>query len=201
MMTIALAKGRLSDDFVRYLKTKEQTAWYELLAQVDRELVVESEEVRFLLVKGADVLRYVEEGIAEIGILGSDILLEHEANVYNVMDLPFGQCHFALASIEEKPIYRVVASKYVNYTKRYFDSQMQEVKIIPLSGSVELAATIGMADAIIDIVQSGETLRINHLTERIILDSVNARLVVNKHAYFTKYDAIQTVIEELKVSE
>lgn len=201
MITIALSKGRLNDDFVDYLGEKGLKRWHEVLSKVDRELVVENEDTRFLLVKGSDVLRYVEEGIADIGITGSDILLEYDANVYDLMDLPFGHCHFAIASMEEKPYYRVIASKYVNYTKRYFDSQMQEVKIIPLSGSVELAATIGMADAIVDIVQSGETLRRNNLEERVVLDPINARLIANKHAYFIKYEEIQQIINELKVDE
>ena len=201
MITVALSKGRLTDDFVKYLGKKGMTEWHSVLSGVDRELVVENDNTRFLLVKGADVLRYVEEGVAELGITGSDIIMEYEANVYDLMDLPFGHCHFAIASIEEKPVYRVIASKYVNYTKRYFDSRMQEVKIIPLSGSVELAATIGMADAIVDIVQSGETLRLNNLEERVILDSINARLIVNKHAYFIKYEEIQTIVNELKVTE
>lgn len=198
MITLAIAKGRLFSDFVKYLGARGLDHWHELLGQVDRELVLQNSEIRFLLVKGDDVPRYVEEGIAEIGIVGSDVLLENPSNVYNLLDLPFGQCHFAIASLDGKTEFNVIASKYVNYTRRYFDDQMKDVKIIKLSGSVELAATIGMADAIVDIVQSGETLHKNKLYERVILDQINARLIANKHAYFTQYEGIQAIIDQLK---
>ncbi len=198
MITLALAKGRLFTDFVRYLEEKGMAHWHELLSKVDRELVLENHDVRFLLVKGDDVPRYVEEGIADIGIVGSDVLLEYPSSVFNLMGLPFGKCHFAIASLDGKTDWNVIASKYINYTRRYFDNQMKEVKIIKLSGSVELAATIGMADAIVDIVQSGETLHKNHLYERVILDQISARLIANKHAYFTRYEVIQDIINQLK---
>jgi ATP phosphoribosyltransferase len=93
-----------------------------------------------------------------------------------------------------------VATKYVHYTQRYFDTIMQPVKIIALKGSVELAATIDMADAIMDIVQSGTTLRENGLSEQVRLDEINARLISNKHAYFSKYEEIQKIINVLKVN-
>lgn len=200
MITAAVAKGRLFKDFVSYLNEKGLTEWFELLNGVDRELVIQDDNVRFLLVKGEDVFRYVEEGVAEIGILGSDILMEYTTDVYNLMDLPFGQCHFAIAGKPEKEELNVIATKYVNYTRRYFDKQMEDVKIIELKGSVELAAAIGMADAIVDIVQSGETLHKNGLFEKVILDDINARLIANKHAYFIHYEEIQNILELLKVN-
>lgn len=199
MITIALSKGRQYTDFIKYIEERGITEWVEALNKVTRELVVEAGDVRFLLVKGDDVPTYVSEGIAELGITGSDILMESEINVNSLMDLPFGFCHFTIASTEAKKKYDVIATKYVNYTRRYFDSIMQPVKIIPLKGSVELAAVIGMADAIVDIVQSGDTLKKNGLKERVTLDKINARLISNKHAYFIKYDEIQGIIERLKV--
>lgn len=199
MITIALAKGRQLEDFIAYLDEKGLTDWHDAL-QVTRELTAETKDIRFLLVKGEDVPTYVEEGIADLGITGSDILNENPSKVNNLMDLPFGYCHFTIASKVPKKRYDTVATKYVNYTRRYFDSIMQPVKIIPLKGSVELAAVIGMADAIVDIVQSGETLRQNGLKERIMLDDINARLISNKHAYFIKYDDIQDIISKLKVN-
>lgn len=201
MITIALSKGRQLKDFIQYLDKQELTDWSEALKAVGRELVVDTPSTRFLLVKGDDVPVYVEEGVADLGITGSDVLFEQDRQIHNLMDLPFGYCHFALAAKEPKEQYPVVASKYVKYTQEYFDSIMQPVKIIHLKGSVELAATIDMADAIMDIVQTGTTLRENGLDEQVQLDDINARLIANKHAYFAKNDQIQAVMNQLKPNE
>lgn len=200
MITIALSKGRLLKSFIAFLEEQGQTEWFEALQSVGRELVVDTDDVRFLLVKGDDVPVYVEEGVADLGITGSDVLFEQERQIYNLMDLPFGYCHFALAAKEKKDIYPVVATKYVNFAKQYFESIMQPVKIIKLNGSVELAATIEMADAIMDIVQTGTTLKENGLYEQVRLDDINARLIANKHAYFQKNKAIQPIMRALRVN-
>ncbi|MEC6748392.1 ATP phosphoribosyltransferase [Marinilactibacillus sp. XAAS-LB27] len=200
MITIALSKGRQLKDFIQYLDEKKLTSWSTALKSISRELVIELEDVRFLLVKGEDVPVYVEEGVADLGITGSDVLYEQDRQINNLMDLPFGYCHFAVAAKEPKDTYPVVATKYVNFTKKYFDSIMQPVKIIQLKGSVELAATIDMADAIMDIVQTGTTLKENGLYEQIQLDEINARLISNKHAYFAKNDEIQTVMNQLRMN-
>lgn len=200
MITIALSKGRLLKSFLDYLEQNGHPRWHGALKAAQRELLVETEGIRFLLVKGDDVPTYVEEGIAELGITGSDILAEYGADVNELLELPFGHCHFALASKEELPDYRTIATKYVNYAKSVFDRSEKPVKIIKLNGSVELAAVIGMADAIVDIVQSGETLRMNGLAERVWLDPINARLIANKHAFFTKSAEIRAFINELRVA-
>lgn len=201
MITIALSKGRQLKDFINYLDEKKLTSWSTALKSVSRELVVETENVRFLLVKGEDVPVYVEEGVADLGITGSDVLFEQDRQINNLMDLPFGYCHFAIAAKEPQDTYPVVATKYVQFTKQYFDSIMQPVKIIQLKGSVELAATINMADAIMDIVQTGTTLRENGLSEQVQLDEINARLISNKHAYFAKNDEIQTIMNQLRMND
>lgn len=199
MITIALSKGRQLKDFIHYLDEKQLTEWSEALKSVKRELVVDTTTTRFLLVKGEDVPVYVEEGVADLGIIGSDILFEQDRQINNLMDLPFGYCHFALAAKESKTSYPVVATKYIRYTQHYFNSIMQPVKIIQLKGSVELAATIDMADAIMDIVQTGTTLKENGLSEQVTLDPINARLIANKHAYFAKNDAIQAIMNQLRI--
>lgn len=201
MITIALSKGRQLKDFINYLDEKKLTSWSTALKSVSRELVVETENVRFLLVKGEDVPVYVEEGVADLGITGSDVLFEQDRQINNLMDLPFGYCHFAIAAKEPQDTYPVVATKYVQFTQQYFDSIMQPVKIIQLKGSVELAATINMADAIMDIVQTGTTLRENGLSEHVQLDEINARLISNKHAYFAKNDEIQTIMNQLRMND
>lgn len=200
MITMALSKGRQLKDFIQYLDEKDLTTWSTALKSISRELVIETDSVRFLLVKGEDVPVYVEEGVADLGITGSDVLFEQNRQINNLMDLPFGYCHFAIAAKEPKDTYPVVATKYVNFTKRYFDSVMQPVKIIQLKGSVELAATIDMADAIMDIVQTGTTLKENGLSEQVQLDKINARLIANKHAYFAKNDEIQSIINQLRMN-
>lgn len=198
MITIALSKGRQLQDFISFLKQQNLTQWYTALESVSRELLVETEDTRFLLVKGEDVPVYVEEGVADLGITGSDVLYEQKRQINNLMDLPFGYCHFALAAKAPKESYPVVATKYVKFTQDYFDSIRQPVKIIPLKGSVELAATIDMADAIMDIVQTGTTLVQNGLSEQVQLDTINARLIANKHAFFSKNDEIQSIINQFK---
>ncbi len=198
MITIALSKGRQLQDFIAFLKQQNLTSWYTALESVSRELLVETKDTRFLLVKGEDVPVYVEEGVADLGITGSDVLYEQKRQINNLMDLPLGYCHFALAAKSPQESYPVVATKYVKFTQDYFDSIRQPVKIIPLKGSVELAATIDMADAIMDIVQTGTTLEQNGLAEQVQLDEINARLIANKHAFFSKNDEIQTIINQLK---
>lgn len=198
MITIALSKGRQLNDFIAFLKKRELTHLSDPLESISRELVVETDTIRFLLVKGEDVPVYVEEGVADLGITGSDVLYEQNRHINNLMDMPFGYCHFALAAKKPQETYPVVATKYVRFTQDYFDSIMQPVKIIYLKGSVELAATIGMADAIMDIVQTGTTLRENGLEEQVQLNTINARLITNKHAFFSKNNEIQSIINQFK---
>jgi ATP phosphoribosyltransferase len=204
MLTIAVAKGRLTEQFANYLQQKGQPVWAKALHSAGRELVVETDGVRFLLVKGPDVPTYVERGIALIGIAGEDILLEQNAEVYNVQPFPFGKCYFAIATRKErdpsKPL-RVIATKYPNVTKRYFSTLKQEVECIPLHGSVELAAVMGLADGILDIVETGETLRANGLEERQFIRSLQARCIVNKHAYFTQQEKIKRLLETWRFEE
>lgn len=200
MITVALSKGRQLKDFVRYLKEVD-SIYQSYFEHIQRELVIETENVKFLLVKGDDVPTYVAEGTADLGITGSDVLMEQNRKVNHLLDLPFGVCHFAIAAqpdvnVEEM---KVVASKYVNIAKQYFYARGMDTKVIKLNGSVELAALIGMSDGIVDIVQSGETLRMNNLVEKDYMFDVNARLICNKHAYFTKSEEIQAFIKELKV--
>ncbi|MFJ1627526.1 ATP phosphoribosyltransferase [Marinilactibacillus psychrotolerans] len=199
MITMALSKGRQLKDFIQYLDKKDLTNWSAVLKSISRELVIETDSIRFLLVKGEDVPVYVEEGVADLGITGSDVLFEQNRQINNLIDLPFGYCHFAIAAKKNQETYPVVATKYINFTQNYFDSVKQPVKIIQLKGSVELAATIDMADAIMDIVQTGTTLKENGLSEQVKLDEINARLISNKHAYFAKNDEIQTIINQLRM--
>ncbi|WP_414042420.1 ATP phosphoribosyltransferase [Macrococcus animalis] len=202
MITIALSKGRQLKDFIKYLKEVD-SIYQSYFENIQRELVIETETVKFLLVKGDDVPTYVAEGTADLGITGSDVLIEQNRKVNHLLDLPFGLCHFAVAAKPEVNIedMKIVASKYINIAQNYFYNRGMDTKVIKLNGSVELAALIGMSDGIIDIVQSGETLRMNNLIEKDYMFDVNARLICNKHAYFTKSEAIQDFIKQLKVTK
>jgi ATP phosphoribosyltransferase len=204
MLTIAVAKGRLTEQFANFLQKKGHQSWAYALYSAGRELVVETDGVRFLLVKGPDVPIYVERGIAPIGIVGEDILLEQNADVYNVQPFPFGKCYFAIAARKErdrsKPL-RVIATKYPNVTKRYFATLQQDVECIPLHGSVELAAVMGLADGILDIVETGQTLRANGLEELQWIRSLQARCIVNKHAYFTQQEEIKFLLDTWRFEE
>lgn len=201
MLTVALSKGRLLKDFIKFIDENGNPKWADALNNRERKLQIEVANVRFILVKGNDVSTYVEEGIADIGITGSDILDEKDKlNVNNLVDLPFGYCHFVVASKAEVTEYKKIATTYVKTTKAYFKNKGQDVSIIPLSGSVELAAVVNMVDAIVDIVQTGTTLKSNGLVEKESIGDINAKLITNKHAFFSKSNMIESFIEEIGVS-
>ncbi|WP_426392889.1 ATP phosphoribosyltransferase [Mammaliicoccus sciuri] len=201
MLTVALSKGRLLKDFIKFIDENGNPKWADALNNRERKLQIEVANVRFILVKGNDVSTYVEEGIADIGITGSDILDEKDKlNVNNLVDLPFGYCHFTVASKPEVTEYKKIATTYIKTTKAYFKNKGQDVSIIPLSGSVELAAVVNMVDAIVDIVQTGTTLKSNGLVEKESIGDINAKLITNKHAFFSKSNMIESFIEEIGVS-
>ena len=165
MITVALSKGRLYDDFVSYLEANDLYKYTKLLKGESRTLYTIIEDIRFIFAKGPDVPVYVERGVADIGIVGSDILEEEAFSYLNVSELPFGKCHFALAGPPNVEHFKTVASKYTNIAREYFNREQQPVTLIHLNGSVELAPILGLSDGIVDIVQTGSTLRDNGLVE------------------------------------
>ena len=203
MLNVALAKGRLADSCADiFLKCGIRA---EILKEETRKLVLETpdKKFRFFFVKPADVPTYVEYGIADIGIVGKDTLLEAGADLYEMLDLKFEKCMLCLAGFPEKkaalssPHLRV-ATKYVNTAKKLFFSRGEDVEIIKLNGSIELAPLTGLADVIFDIVQSGGTLRANGL---VVLEEVfdsSARLVANKVSLKTKAAEVLPLIAEMK---
>ena len=170
-----------------------------------RKLVLETpdKKFRFFFVKPADVPTYVEYGIADIGIVGKDTLLEAGADLYEMLDLKFEKCRLCLAGFPEKkaalssPHLRV-ATKYVNTAKKLFFSRGEDVEIIKLNGSIELAPLTGLADVIFDIVQSGGTLRANGLVVLEEVFDISARLVANKVSLKTKAAEVLPLIAEMK---
>ncbi|KIX90956.1 ATP phosphoribosyltransferase [Staphylococcus microti] len=200
MLTIALAKGRLLKSFIDYLTQRGERDLVQLIESRDRQLQVQTDQYRLLFVKGNDVPTYVEQGIADIGITGSDILAEKSYDVNQLIRLPFGACHFAVAAFEETTEYRKIATSFPKTAQRYFKETGRDVSLIELSGSIELACVIGMVDGIVDIVQTGNTLRSNGLVEKEFIGDVQAQLITNRQSFFTASDEIDAFINMLGVS-
>jgi ATP phosphoribosyltransferase len=159
------------------------------------------ENLEIILVKPADVPIYVEYGTADLGIVGKDTLLEENRDLYEVLDLQFGKCRFALAGLPEKKeslLQRKVATKYPDFTRRYFRKKGEPVEIIKLNGSIELAPLTGLADTILDIVQTGRTLKENGLVVYENIRQLSARLVVNKVSMKTSQAQITEIIDALE---
>ena len=201
MITVALSKGRLFDDFVSYLEKYKLYKYSKVLKDESRALYTIVDDIRFIFAKGPDVPVYVERGVADIGIVGSDIIEEEVFSYLNVSGLPFGQCHFALAGPPDVEHFNTVASKYTNIARKYFNAKQQPVTLIHLNGSVELAPILGLADGIVDIVQTGNTLRDNGLIEYEKILDVQARLIANKQTFYTKEDGIYEFLNEIGVIE
>ncbi|MCQ2529595.1 MAG: ATP phosphoribosyltransferase [Saccharofermentans sp.] len=208
MLTIALSKGRLADQAIELL----EKAGYDCTAakEKSRKLILEDPTtgLRFILAKPTDVPTYVEYGAADIGVVGKDTLLEAGRQLYEVIDLGFGKCRLCVAGPKNLkdgkfdliPNKRI-ATKYPNITRSYFEGIKKEsVEIIKLNGSIELAPLIGLADVIVDIVESGRTLIENDLDViETVADNISARVVVNRVSMKMKSDEIRPMIDKLKV--
>ncbi|MCD7855297.1 MAG: ATP phosphoribosyltransferase [Clostridiales bacterium] len=206
-LTFALAKGRLAEKAMEALgKTGIHC---EEMKEDSRKLIFVNEDIkcRFFLAKAQDVPTYVEHGAADIGIVGLDTLLEENRNLYQVLDLGFGKCRFAVAGkpeareILDKQDLRV-ATKYLNIAKDYYyNKKHQTVELIKLNGSVELAPVVGLSDVILDIVETGSTLKANGLEVLEEVCPLSARLAVNRVSMKLKHDRITEIIKGLKELE
>lgn len=205
-ITVALTKGRLADKTMILLGKAGYTC-EELGDKSSRKLIFTNEEqkMRFFLAKGPDVPTYVEYGAADIGVTGSDILMEENRRVYEVLDLGFGRCRMCVAGPEEArellqhhEMIRV-ASKYPRIARDYFyNRKNQTVDIIKLNGSVELGPIVGLSDVIVDIVETGSTLRENGLKVLEEVVPISARLIVNPVSMQMKTGRIRTMINRLR---
>ena len=204
ILTIAIAKGRLQNEAVALF----DRAGLRIPsgAQSSRRLAIEDESgsYRFIFVKPADVPVYVEHGIADCGLVGRDVLLESEADLLQPLTLNIGCCRIVVAAPAEMTgngsgMLRV-ATKYPNIAARHFGAQGQPVEIIGVSGSVELAPVLGMADCIVDLVETGRTLQENGLRVIEVIADSSARLVVNRASYQLKSKPIGDLIDSLKVA-
>lgn len=201
-LTVAMAKGRTADRAMKFLEKSD--VLFSDFTDDSRKLVIYDDEqtIKLIFVKAVDVPTYVEKGAADIGIVGKDVIMEDPRDVYELLDLGIGKCKLAVAGFPEKEINNVpfltVASKYPQAAKEYFDKKGIRTEVIKLNGSIELAPLIGMADVIVDIVETGTTLRENGLVVLEEIADISARLIVNKASYATKTDQIQQFIRDMK---
>jgi len=204
-LTIAIAKGRLQDETLELFARARIAVADEALAS--RRLMIEDESGRysFIFVKPSDVPVYVEYGVADAGVCGRDVLMESEADVHEPLDLEFGRCRLVVAGKPESAsrgynplaIARV-ATKYPRVTADYFQRRGVPVELIALSGSVELAPVLGLSEHIVDLVETGRTLRENGL---VVIDTVaesTARLIVNRASYHLKRAAVAELLNKLR---
>lgn len=202
MLNVALPKGRLGDKVYGLLAG----AGYGCAENYNetRKLVVENPEagIRYFLVKPSDVAIYVEHGAADIGIVGKDILAESGADVYELLDTGLGRCRMCVAGpenfIEDESRSLRVATKFVNIAKRYYAGQGRDIDIIRLNGSIELAPILGLSDVIVDIVETGTTLRENDLTVLKEFMPISARCIANKASSKFKEKELQTLLQKLR---
>jgi ATP phosphoribosyltransferase len=204
-LSIALSKGRLADLSLELLK-KTGIECSEDVSQ-SRKLVFTDEKnrIRFFLVKPADVPTYVEYGAADIGIVGKDTLLEEGRALYEVLDLGFAACKMVLAGPAElkgkldKLNYKKVATKYPNIAREYFERRRKEsIEVIKLSGSVELAPLVGLSEVIVDLVETGRTLKENGLVILDTIAEISARMVVNRASMKMESERINAIIRSVK---
>lgn len=199
-LTIAMPKGRIFEEAVELLRR----AGYDLPPEFDdsRKLIIEvpAEDLRFILAKPMDVPTYVEHGVADLGIAGKDVMLEEERDVYELLDLRISDCYLAVAGLPDTKMSEVapkIATKYPNVASSYFREQGEQVEIIKLNGSIELAPLIGLADRIVDIVSTGRTLKENGLVEFETIVGITSRLIVNPVSYRMKDEKIEDLVDRL----
>jgi len=201
MLNIALPKGRLGKKV--YSLFAEVGYVCEDIFEDNRKLIFESNDhsVRYFLVKPSDVAIYVERGAADIGVVGKDILLESEPDVYELLDLKLGVCKMAVAAkndwVENTGEPLRVATKFVNIAKNYYNSINREIDVIKLNGSIELAPILDMSDVIVDIVETGTTLRENNLKIFTEIMPISARFIANKNSFRFKNDIIMEINSKL----
>ncbi|MFZ4450958.1 ATP phosphoribosyltransferase [Salibacterium aidingense] len=199
-LKVAMPKGRIFEEAVELLRQADFSLPPEF--EDSRKLIVDAPDanLRFILAKPMDVPTYVEHGVADIGVAGKDTMIEEERDVYEVLDLHISECYMAVAGLpgyEKTDINPKVASKYPNLATQYFKEQGEQVEIIKLNGSIELAPLVGLADRIVDIVSSGQTLKENGLVELETIVSITSRLIVNPVSYRMKDTRIDDMVERL----
>ncbi len=201
MLNVALPKGRLGEKVYAMF----EKAGFECpsLKEQNRKLIFENEEVgvRYFWVKPSDIAIYVERGAADIGVAGKDILLEYNPDVYELLDLGIGKCRMAVAAkkdFKDDPVRTLrVATKFSNIAKNYYTSIDRDIDIIHLNGSIEIAPILDLSDVIVDIVETGTTLKENQLEVFETIVPISARLIANKSSFKFKNQKIEKIVAEI----
>lgn len=204
-LTVALPKGKLfglsADLFAKIGYTADG------LSDKSRKLIITNEEkkIRFIVSKTADVPTYVEYGAADIGVIGKDVLLESGKDVYELLDLGFGKCHLMMAVPKDRKRAKLtdyantrVATKFPHIAERFFSRYGMQMEYIKLNGSIELGPIVGLSESIVDIVETGTTLRENNLEEIAYIMDATARLIANRVSFKLKFDRISAMVRDLK---
>lgn len=203
-LTIALSKGRILKETLPLLE-KANIVPAEDISQ-SRKLIFDTNHanIKLVILRATDVPTYVEHGVADFGVAGKDVLMEADtSNVYELLDLEISKCRLMTAGICNAPLpdrRLKVASKFIKTAKNYFAEQGIQADVIKLYGAMELAPIMGLADLIVDIVDTGNTLKANGLEARELIADISTRLIVNKAAYKTKYSQIQPIMEMLQTA-
>ncbi|MBQ6381751.1 MAG: ATP phosphoribosyltransferase [Clostridia bacterium] len=204
-LNIALPKGRLGEKAYGMLKQAGYAC--PAIEQDSRKLIFENEAlgVRYFWAKPSDVATYVERGAADIGVTGKDILLEYTPDVYELLDLNIGKCRMCVAAKadfrDDKTRTLTVATKFSNIAKEYYSALGRDIDIIPLHGSIEIAPVIQLSDVIVDIVETGTTLKENNLAVTDTVVNISARLIANKSSFKFKSEEIENICKKLSAEE
>jgi ATP phosphoribosyltransferase len=200
ILKVAMPKGRINKPAIKLL----QAAGYAIPNDLDgsRKLIINVPEasLEFIMAKPVDVATYVEYGVADIGIVGKDVLMEENRDVYELLDLGIARCRMSVIGLPNwEPLLNPrVATKYPNVASQYFRERGQQVEVIKLNGSIELAPLIGLADRIVDMVETGQTLQENGLVEMEQIFAITSRLIANRVSYRMKNDLIQQLCDRLQ---
>lgn len=203
MLRIALTKGRLEQDTVRLFEKMHYDCTN--LHEKGRKLIlsIPEKDIEIVLAKAADVITYIEHGVCDIGVVGKDTIMENGRSFYEVLDLKFGICRFALAGKKGDDFYsgyssKRIATKYPKVARDFFEKKGMDVEIIKIEGSVELAPLLGLSDAIVDIVETGSTLRENGLEVIEDICPVSARIIINIASMKLRKNEIEALLGDIE---
>ena len=192
-MRIAIPKGRLQDETLALFAA----AGYDVPSESDlrtRKLVFTRGGIEWIFVKDCDVPVYVDHGAADAGVAGFDQILEHDCGAYQALDLPFGRCRMMLIAAPGAPPLKKIATKYPRVTRQYLDERALRAEIVPLGESVELAAVLALTSHVVDLVETGETVRVHKLEMVDLVAEISPRLIVCRNAYRTETEKVRELI-------
>jgi len=203
-LTIALSKGRIFEETMPLL----QKAGIKALdnPETSRKLILDTnhENIKLVIIRATDVPVYVQYGAADLGVTGKDVLMEHGgAGLYEMLDLHIAKCKLMTAGFADRPLPEgqiKVATKFVNCTRDYFARQGRQIEIIKLYGSMELAPIVGLADIIVDVVQTGSTLKANGLVPLEHMADISSRIIVNSASMKIKHEKLKSLLDQLKLA-